>query len=360
MDTLRTRTHGRPSARQWGRFVPFLLFMLMPYGKAEAAKLILALGDDSFLTAPALTPIPGTEITNDLGDRDILEFAVIVLSNIPYTILPRAVQERLPEFLDRGGSLLITGGPNAYGSGGYQAIAPLVPFEIRGTTDWIAVPFKAIVLLRPDHPILAGVTFPTVGNFNDLNPRKPGTIEIAQYAGGRTFDQFGQVIGSQFPSPLIAEQRAGRGDVLGIAFDVGRELGSGWADGPRFVQNVLTYLVQRSPLEPRSKAYAIRTFSHWEEACDRQLRRVLAGGVAWKSTAADCRHELAETRFPYMDLVDLWLAERLAIAERVRTGELSEEKGNTEVERLKRRIRSAIEDRANRAERTRGESPSRR
>jgi len=200
---------------------------------AEPTKLVLALGDGSYVPAEAVT---GAQVANELGDRDLVEFAVVILSNIPYNQLPGAVQEHLTEFLDQGGSLLITGGPNAYGSGGYQPMAAFVPFEIRARDDWRSVPFKEVIPIQPDHPILRGVTFRTVGSFNDLNP-KAGAVEIAQYAGG----------GTGFPSPLIAELRVGQGTVVGVALDLGRELQNGWRDGNRFVQNLLTYLVTRSP-----------------------------------------------------------------------------------------------------------------
>ncbi|MFQ5847585.1 MAG: hypothetical protein ACE5IQ_07940 [Candidatus Methylomirabilales bacterium] len=367
------------------RVLPGLLLGLMLFlrpGAAAPAKLILALGDSSYVPVQALTASTGAEITTELGHRDLLEFAVVILSNIPYGALPRAVQEQLPEFLSRGGSLLITGGPNSYGSGGYQPVAPFIPFEIRAERDWIAAPFKAVIPLQPNHPILAGVTFRTVGNFNDLNPKRSGVTEIARYAGGAvrtlnpgapqittpdrpqiiTTPQGEQVmvppgvpqivipgqseaIGAKYPSPLIAEQPVGQGTVLGIAFDIGREISSGWTDGPRFVQNALAYLVRRSPLIPRTAAQLAQVFSQWQEECDRRLRKGFVGGMYWKGTAADCRREMVKRRFPYMDLADLWLARRLAIAEEVDKGELSHEKEGLKIGELNSRIRSEIEQR---------------
>lgn len=209
---------------------------------AEPTKLVLALGDGSYVPAKAVT---GAEVANELGDRDLVEFAVVILSNIPYNQLPGAVQEHLTEFLDQGGSLLITGGPNAYGSGGYQPMAAFVPFEIRARDDWRSVPFRQVIPIQPGHPILRGVTFRTVGSFNDLNP-KAGAVEIARYAGGSGRTAGGRSRGG-FPSPLIAELRVGQGTVVGVALDLGRELQNGWRDGNRFVQNLLTYLVTRSP-----------------------------------------------------------------------------------------------------------------
>lgn len=221
-------------------------------GAAEPEKLILVLGDDSYIPAQAVKAWTGAEVRKTLGPYDLQEFSLVLLSNIPYAELPQAIRERLPEFVRRGGSLLMTGGPNAYGSGEYQLLDSLIPFEIRAETDWISVPFKPVIPLQPDHPILEGVTFRTLGTFNDLNPRNSGVVEIAQYAGGggTRIGPFGERIGARFPSPLIAERRVGQGTVLGVAFDLGREIRTGWTDGSKFARNVLIYLVERSPLKP--------------------------------------------------------------------------------------------------------------
>lgn len=338
------------------------LFLLFRPGAAEPAKLILVLGDDSYIPAEAVNALTGAEVTRELGGRDLQEFAVLILSNIPYGLLPQSVQEGIPGFLNRGGSLLITGGPNSYGSGGYELIASLIPFEIRAEEDWRAVPFKPVISLEPEHPILAGVTFRTVGNFNDLNPKRSGATEIARYAGGgRTvtfrvpilgpdgklvgFQTRKQTTGARYPSPLIAEQRIGQGIVLGVALDLGREIIGGWTDGPRFVQNVLSYLVERSPLRPGKTDSLWQAFDRWQEACDRELRRGFVGGIYWETTAADCRHGLAEGGYPYMDLIDLWLEERLVIGEREEKGELSEEEAGLELRGLNARIQTEIQHR---------------
>ncbi|MGH7381479.1 MAG: hypothetical protein ACREKR_04525 [Candidatus Methylomirabilales bacterium] len=227
------------------------LYLSLHPAAAGAAKLILALGDDSYIPSDA---VQGAEVKKELGEYELVEFAVVILSNVSYGGLPAAVQGGLSEYLSRGGSLLITGGPNAYGSGGYRAMADILPFEIRAEQDWRAAPFKPVIPLQPAHPILQGVTFRTVGNFNDLNPG-PGAVEIARYAGGSVGRGIGggPVGGAVYQSPLIAERRVGQGAVVGVAFDLGQEARSGWADGSRFVRNLLTYLVALSPLEPKPR-----------------------------------------------------------------------------------------------------------
>ena len=221
---------------------------------AEPVKLILVLGDDSYIPAEAVKTWTGAEIKRDLGRHTLLEFSLVILSNIPYVVLPHPVQEQLPEYVSQGGSLLITGGPNSYGSGGYQAVPSIIPFEIRAETDWVSAPFRPIIPVQPNHPILEGVTFRTVGIFNDLDPMTSGVVEIAQYAGGggQPVSPFGGRIGAKYPSPLIAERQVAQGTVLGVAFDLGREIRTGWPDGLQFTRNVIIYLVSRSPLKPNT------------------------------------------------------------------------------------------------------------
>jgi len=231
------------------RRVGIALTVLVLAGPAAAAqhlpKLALALGDTSTLSEEAFAEA-GAAVRTELGEFDLDEYSLLVLANVPLAGVPAEVREGLAEFLSRGGSLLVTGGSGAFGSGGYEAIVPVLPFALRGGPDWRANPFKPVLLLEPGHPIFAGVAFPTVGAFNDLNPR-PGASELAQYQGGAT------VAGAKFPSPLVAEARFGSGTVVGVAFDLGAEIRSGWEAGPLFVRNLVKYLVNRSPLVPRPR-----------------------------------------------------------------------------------------------------------
>jgi uncharacterized membrane protein len=212
------------------------LTILLP-GFASAAqdtRTVLALGSPGFLDAGSA---PGAEILSDLGSRKLKEISVLVLANIPLGSLPGPVAQGLEGFVTEGGTLLITGGSQAFGSGGYQAVSTLVPFLIRGGGDWRATPFKPPVAIQPGHPILAGVTFLSVGSLNDMNPR-PGATEILRASGGQ----------GSFPSPLIAEMGAGAGRVIGVAFDLNEF--SGMQDRGLFVRNTLTYLLAASRLGP--------------------------------------------------------------------------------------------------------------
>jgi len=201
-------------------------------------KLILSLGRDGYLPEAAVEAATGAEVRRELGEFQLTEFSLVILSNIGFGSLPPQVQDGLVEFVNKGGALLITGGTHSFGSGGYNPIAPLLPFTIRAANDWTFKAFRAPVPLQAGHPAIAGVTFPPIGGFNDMNP-KPGAVEILQYAGGGR---------AGFLAPLIAEQQVGSGLVMGIAFDP-NELTS-WPDRHRFIVGVVQYLMKNSKLGP--------------------------------------------------------------------------------------------------------------
>lgn len=231
---------------RWFALALMLLVVAGPAAAAEQApKLVLALGDTSTLSEEVLAEA-GAALRTELGEFGLDEYSLLVLSNVPLAAVPTEVREGLPDFLSKGGSLLVTGGPGGFGSGGYEGVAPLLPFGLRGGADWRANPFRPVLLLQPGHPIFAGVSFPTIGAFNDMNPR-PGASELAQYQGGAT------VTGAKFSSPLVAEAGVGSGAVVGVAFDLGAEIRGGWGAGPQFVRNLVRYLVDRSPLVPKPR-----------------------------------------------------------------------------------------------------------
>lgn len=238
------------------RTLALVLVLVAAAGPALAAealpKMVLALGDTAFLPEDVVAQA-GAVLRTERGQFDLDEFSLVVLANVPLGAVPSEVREGLPDFLGKGGSLLVTGGPGGFGSGGYAAIASLLPFGLRPGSDWRAYPFKPILLLQPDHPIFAGVTFPTIGAFNDMNPRPEGA-ELAQYhGGGLARPGAGGGGGAKFPSPVVAEIGLGSGAVVGVAFDLGAEVRGGWGDGPLFVRNLVRYLVDRSPLTPRPR-----------------------------------------------------------------------------------------------------------
>lgn len=227
--------------------VSLLLGLASVASAGQGPRVILALGNPSFINAAAAQQAIGAQVSQDAG-IPLQNVAVLVLANAPLGSLPQAVQERLVEYVSSGGALLITGGSQAFGSGGYQAVASIIPFQIRSDNDWRFIGFRSPVALQPGHPILAGVTFITVGTVNDMNPR-PDATEILQSPGGgratgRATTAPGGGGGGSFSSPLIAELSVGAGRVIGIAFDLNDV--AGMRDRDLFIQNTLGYLLTTS------------------------------------------------------------------------------------------------------------------
>ncbi len=207
---------------------------------AQSSRMILSLGDDSYITWSEVESRTGAVVKRDFGESALSDFAVLILSNINYTSLPEAVRDGLGAYLAHGGSVLVTGGKQSYGSGGYAGteLVDLLPLR-PSRDDWSSHPFGPTLILQPGHPILKGVEIPTMAFFNELD-LNVGAIEIAQY-----------VRAQRLPHPLIAERNVGAGTVLAVALDM--MLTGDWRDRDRFAQNCIEYLVQRSRIQPPKK-----------------------------------------------------------------------------------------------------------
>jgi uncharacterized membrane protein len=212
-----------------------LLLSACSTAAAQEPRLILALGDTRFLDPAAIQAATGARVVRELGGRQITDFSVVILADVAYTALPPQVQEGVVAYVNAGGALLVTGGPQAWGAGGYQALASILPFTILGGQDWGALPFREPVPVQPDHPILAGVEFIPIGTVNWVEVA-PGATEILRLAGGP----------NNYPHTLIAEKRLGAGEVFGMTFDLSQLRGMRNLD--LFVQNVITYLLAVSRL----------------------------------------------------------------------------------------------------------------
>lgn len=218
--------------------------------------MILSLGDDAYITWSAVEGRTGAVVRRALGDVPLSDVSAVVLSNIGYSSLPEPVRDGLADYLAHGGSLLITGGPQSYGSGGYAdtPLADLLPLK-PSRDDWLPHPFGPTVVLQPGHPILREVEIPTMAFFNELDVSS-GAVEIAQYrkaskaafAGGRNPGGGEVQGGGRRQMPLVAERAVGSGTVLAIALDM--TLTGEWRDRDRFAQNCVEYLLQRSRIAP--------------------------------------------------------------------------------------------------------------
>jgi len=202
----------------------------------QPSRVILVLGNAAFINDASVQQATGAVVSRDPG-MPLKDVAVLVLANTPFPSLPQPIRDGLVDYVGGGGAVLITGGAQSFGSGGYQAVAPIIPFQLRSDSDWRVNPFRSPVPLQPGHPVLSGVEFITVGAANDMNPR-PGATEILQSGGG------GRAGGGGYLLPLIAELAVGSGRVIGIAFDLNDF--AGMRDRDLFVQDTLTYLLVAS------------------------------------------------------------------------------------------------------------------
>ena len=205
---------------------------------AQSPRMILALGSTGFLDAKSIEAATGAVVKFDMEKSQPKNFSVVVLANVAFPALPGPLQQGLAQYVNDGGAVLITGGSQSFGSGGYQSIASIIPFQIRSAGDWRFTSFRAPVPLQPGHPVVAGVSFGPIGSLNDMNPRGDAT-EILQSAGGGV---------GGFRYPLIAEVAVGAGRVLGFAFDM-NEL-AGMRDRDVFIRNTMTYLLSASRITP--------------------------------------------------------------------------------------------------------------
>ncbi len=236
-----------------------LLLICPPGVSAETGPMILSLGDDSYLTWSGVESRTGAIVKRDIGESPLTDFSVLILSNLSYASLPEAVRDGLQGYLARGGSVLVTGGQQSYGSGGYASteLADILPLR-PSRDDWAPHPFGPTLILQPGHPILRAVEIPTMAFFNELE-LNGGAVEIAEYrkaskagAVGGGDPGGGQVQGGgRRPMPLIAERSEGAGTILAIALDM--TLTGDWRDRDRFAQNCVEYLLQRSRIEPHEK-----------------------------------------------------------------------------------------------------------
>ena len=213
---------------------------------AQGTRLILSLGDDSYITWSDVESRAGAAVKRELGELPLTEFSALVLSNLSYASLPEAVRGGLQEYLARGGSVLITGGKHSFGSGGYAGteLGDLLPLR-PSRDDWLVHPFGSTLILQPGHPILREVQIPTMAFFNELE-LNGGAVEIAQYVKTR-----------RLPWPLIAERSLGGGALLAIALDM--TVTGDWNDRDRFAQNCIEYLLQQSQIEPPQKRGELRS-----------------------------------------------------------------------------------------------------
>ena len=214
-------------------------------------------------------------------EGDLYEYDVIILGDIPYKLFRSgdAEETKLKWMVDfvqrRGGGLVVMGGRNVYGAGGYEKsrLAGILPFKIEGMRKpQIDKTFAMIPTdLGYSHPVMrlereyeanknAWLELPKIEGCNRVGPVKPGASLLAM----NNTPEDGMV-------PAIAYNLTGKGKVLALTVDTtwrwellrprGSEV-TGEPEGTdyfrRFWGNAVRFLAPNPRLEPELPQIARR------------------------------------------------------------------------------------------------------
>ncbi len=138
-------------------------------GQQSGSRIILSFGNDQFIPKAAIEAVTGARFQSDFrGLRFLDEASVIVLADIAFGQLPPLLQSSVVQWVELGGTLLVTGGSSSFGFGGYAGtpLGSLLPL-LAGNSDKLGHGFSPTYVLSPGHPLFAGVTTTTMANFNE-------------------------------------------------------------------------------------------------------------------------------------------------------------------------------------------------
>ena len=117
---------------------------------------------------------------------ELFQYDLVVLSDVNYRALGDVAMEMVCDYVEQGGSLLVAGGPYAFGNGEFQGarFLDVLPVRLRGPFDlkW-AGKGKSWNLSgkQPEHPLLKGVRFdqsPRVFWHHFVTPKPKATVVL--------------------------------------------------------------------------------------------------------------------------------------------------------------------------------------
>jgi uncharacterized membrane protein len=163
---------------------------------------------------------------------ELLAYDAIVLSNVPRSALSDEILGWVDEWIGkRSGGLLMAGGPQSFGAGGWAdtAIERMLPVEFLGSEDWELAPS----VLEPTGADL----HPVWRLFEDERATRAAIRSLPESLGRtnwvRVKPQSGTLLGAQRagkPAPLLAVGAYGRGRTAALA----TPLSGSWS--PRFTR----------------------------------------------------------------------------------------------------------------------------
>jgi len=179
-------------------------------------------------------------------DEKVLElYKCVILGSFPAQHLDNESYEALKKYVEGGGSVIFTGGPDSFGRGGYAAspVAPLLPWQIgaserkiRAGRFPVMVPPEGVEhsLMSATADILRETTSPVLDSINPVGRLRSGALSLMNAsAGGETV-------------AVVALQSYGAGRALGLATDtlwrwgrqqgkISRAYGQFWRDATRYM-----------------------------------------------------------------------------------------------------------------------------
>ncbi|MBT4845059.1 MAG: hypothetical protein HON92_06450, partial [Planctomycetaceae bacterium] len=153
------------------------------------------------------------------ADEAILDlYTCIVLGSFPAEFLGSASCTALKQYVERGGNLVLLGGPKSFDQGGYYktTLAPLIPWkESSDARGIIAGQFPVMIppegsghgLSSATAAILKDVTTPVFHSLNKVGERRSGALSLMNAS-----------VGSEIV-PIVVLQSYGKGQTLGVATD---------------------------------------------------------------------------------------------------------------------------------------------
>ena len=117
---------------------------------------------------------------------ELFQYDLVVLSDVNYRALGDVAMEMICDYVEQGGSLLVVGGPYAYGNGEFQGsrFLDVLPVRLRGPFDlkWAGKGKSWTLATRqPEHPLLKGVGFdqsPRVFWHHFVTPKPNATVVL--------------------------------------------------------------------------------------------------------------------------------------------------------------------------------------
>jgi uncharacterized membrane protein len=188
--------------------------------------------------------ISGLKLTTIPSDPAVLEkFNVFILGDLDASFLKPAQMELLARRVRDGAGLVMLGGYNSLGAGGYAGtpVGDILPVEL-GSRDIAQVTDTFLPLLTPAgraHPIFTGIArfFPTKA----AGPQVPGLPPLdgcARVAGARPGATVLAVCPGEAAMPVLAVQPVGKGRTGVFTGDTTRN----WQQGPRALDQESPFL----------------------------------------------------------------------------------------------------------------------